>query len=60
MSYFGDLISTVFDRRYRRVRLDEVDERTTESLCNALLSSHGEVSGVTLARNLLDLSLIHI
>ncbi|MEN8684548.1 malonyl-CoA decarboxylase [Marivita sp.] len=54
MSYFGDLISTVFDRRYRRVRLDEVDERTTESLCNALLSSHGEVSGVTLARNLLD------
>lgn len=54
MSYFGDLISTVFDRRYRRVRLDEVDERTPESLCHALLSSHGEVSGVTLARNLLD------
>ncbi len=54
MSYFGDLISTVFDRRYRRARQDEVDERTTESLCSALLSSYGEVSGVTLARNLLD------
>lgn len=54
MSYFGDLISTVFDRRYRRARSDEVDERTTGDLCDALLSSHGEVSGVTLARNLLD------
>ncbi|SLN40275.1 malonyl-CoA decarboxylase [Ruegeria meonggei] len=54
MSYFGDLISTVFDRRYRKVRSDEVDKRTTSDLCEALLSSHGEVSGVTLARNLLD------
>lgn len=54
MSYFGDLISTVFDRRYRRARSDEVDERTTSDLCDALLSSHGEVSGVALARNLLD------
>lgn len=54
MSYFGDLISTVFERRYRRARSHEVDERTTSDLCNALLSSHGEVSGVTLARNLLD------
>lgn len=54
MSYFGDLISTVFDRRYRRARSDEVDERTTTDLCHALLSSHGEVSGVALARNLLD------
>ncbi len=54
MSYFGDLISTVFDRRYRRVRSYEIDERTASDLCDALLSSHGEVSGVALARNLLD------
>lgn len=54
MSFFSDLISTVFDRRYRRARFDEVDQRTTSDLCDALLSSHGEVSGVTLARNLLD------
>lgn len=53
MSYFGELISTVFDRRYRAVRTDEVDGRTTSDLCQALLSSQGEVSGVTLARNLL-------
>ncbi|MBC6443389.1 MAG: malonyl-CoA decarboxylase family protein [Rhodobacteraceae bacterium] len=54
MSYFGDLISTIFARRYRRAHSGEVDERTTAELCAALLSSHGEVSGVTLARNLLE------
>lgn len=54
MSYFGDLISTVFERRYRKALSDEVDGRTTSDLCEALLSSHGEVSGGTLARNLLD------
>lgn len=54
MSYFSVLVSTVFDRRYRKARSDEVDERTTSDLCRALLSSQGEVSGVTLARNILD------
>lgn len=54
MSYFSDLLSTVFERRYRKASSDEVDERTADELCTALLSSHGEVSGVTLARNLLD------
>ncbi|WP_227270385.1 malonyl-CoA decarboxylase [Roseobacter weihaiensis] len=54
MSYFGELISTVFERRYRKALSDEVDGRTTSDLCEALLSSHGEVSGGTLARNILD------
>ncbi|ABG31108.1 decarboxylase [Roseobacter denitrificans] len=54
MSYFGGLISTLFERRYQQALSDEVDSRTTCELCEALLSSHGEVSGVTLARNLLD------
>lgn len=54
MSYFGELISTVFERRYQKALSNEVDGRTTSDLCEALLSSHGEVSGVTLARNLLD------
>ena len=54
MSYFGDLLSTVFDRRYRAARHDEVDTRTTQELCTALLSSQGEVSGMAIARNLLD------
>lgn len=54
MSYFGELISTIFERRYQKALSNEVDGRTTSDLCDALLSSHGEVSGVTLARNLLD------
>ncbi len=54
MSFFGELISTVFERRYRKALSDEVDGRTTSDLSEALLGSHGDVSGVTLARNLLD------
>lgn len=54
MSYLSELISTVFERRYQKTLSNEVDGRTTSDLCEALLSSHGEVSGVTLARNLLD------
>ena len=54
MSYFGDLIATIFERRYRKTSSKEVDGRTASDLCESLLSSHGEVSGMTLARNLLD------
>ena len=54
MSFFGDLISTVFERRYRKALSAEVDERTTPALCEALLSGTGEVSGATLVRNILD------
>lgn len=54
MSYFGELISTIFERRYQKALSKEVDGRTTSDLCDALLSSHGEVSGVTLARTVLD------
>lgn len=54
MSYFGDLISTVFDRRYRRARIDEADKRTIAQLSHSLLGSIGEVSGMNLARNILD------
>lgn len=54
MSYFGELISTVFERRYQKALSDEVGGKTLTELSEALLSSHGEVSGVTLARALLD------
>ena len=54
MSYFGELISTVFERRYRRARSDEADERTIAQLVHSLLGSIGEVSGTALARNILD------
>ena len=55
MSYFSELVSTVFERRYQKALSNEVADRTASELCEDLLSSHGEVSGVTLARNLLDL-----
>jgi len=54
LSYFGGLISTVFERRYRSARKEEADGRTVTELATDLLGSHGEISGVTLARNILD------
>ena len=54
MSFFSDLVSTVFERRYRAVLPDEEDSRTIEELCTDLLGRHGEVSGAILARNILD------
>lgn len=54
MSFFADLISTVFERRYQQGLSNEADSRTVPELCEALLSSQGEVSGGALARNLLD------
>ena len=54
MSFFGDLVTTVFERRYRRGKSDPTDTRSVVELCDELLSSQGEVSGVTLARTILD------
>lgn len=54
MSFFSELISTVFERRYQKALSKEADGRETSELCIALLGSYGEVSGVTLARNILD------
>ena len=54
MSFFGGLISTVFERRYRGAQSDDTSGRTPVQLANDLLSSHGEVSGGTLACMILD------
>lgn len=54
MSFFGGLISTVFERRYQAQTTSDIDNRTTSELCSALLGSHGEVSGISLARVILD------
>ena len=54
MSFLGELISNVFDRRYQKRLSDEVDGRATIELCDDLLSSFGEVSGVTLAWKILE------
>jgi malonyl-CoA decarboxylase len=54
LSFFSELVSTIFERRYQKVLLKETEGKTTVELADALLGSIGEVSGVTLARSILD------
>lgn len=54
MSFFSDLISTVFERQYWVAASGDNDKRSTTELCGALLGSHGEVSGSTIAHTILD------
>lgn len=54
MSYFADLISTVFERRYARALSSDAQGRAITELAQDLLSARGEVSGSTLARLMLD------
>jgi malonyl-CoA decarboxylase len=54
MSLVGDLISSVFERRFRAALSDEASGRTVMELVRDLLSSSGEVSGETLARLIFD------
>ncbi|MEP2030107.1 MAG: malonyl-CoA decarboxylase [Paracoccaceae bacterium] len=55
MSYFSDLFSTVFERRFARAVSSEAEGRGIAELALDLLGAQGEVSGVTLARLILDL-----
>ncbi|WP_054785273.1 hypothetical protein [Pseudovibrio denitrificans] len=52
MSLLADLLSTLFDRRY--VFMGKRDERPLTELCNALMSSQGDVSGAAIAHEILD------
>ena len=54
MSFFSELVSTIFERRYQKVLLKETNGKTTVELAKALLGSIGEVSGVTLASSILE------
>lgn len=54
MSFFSDLMSTVFERRYRRASEPDHSGRSIEELSQALLGNSGEVSGMTLAHHILD------
>ena len=54
MSFFSELVSTIFERRYQKILFKETEGKTTVELADALLGSIGEVSGVTLARSILD------
>lgn len=54
MSFFGGIISSVFERRYRNDLSNKSAGRTVVDLAQDLLGDHGEVSGSTLARLILD------
>ena len=54
MSILADLLSTVFERRYKNTANGKLDKRPINTLCDDLLGRHGEVSGVALACQILD------
>lgn len=54
VSFFGGLISTVFEKRHRGALSEDAAGRDTPALARDLLGSRGEVSGGTLARLILD------
>ncbi len=54
MSFFADILSSLFERKLVLTRRVEDDNKPIEELCQALLSSRGDVSGMTLAQLILD------
>ncbi|KMK66180.1 malonyl-CoA decarboxylase [Puniceibacterium sp. IMCC21224] len=54
MSLLADLMNSVFDLRYRGAGAPDRKGRTLEELCTDLLGNVGEVSGMALARLILD------
>lgn len=53
MTLLADLLSTVFERRFRNAPAGD-DERSIEEMSAALVGATGEISGLTLARNILE------
>ncbi|WP_299917535.1 malonyl-CoA decarboxylase [uncultured Roseobacter sp.] len=54
MSWFADILSTVFERRYRSALEPDLTGRSIQELCNDLLGSSGEISGAVTASHILD------
>lgn len=54
LSFFADLLSTVFERRYRSALEPDLEGRSLPELCDDLLGSSGEISGAVTARHILD------
>lgn len=54
MTLLADLLSTVFERRYRQPAQRVRDDRPAEDLAEALVGSAGETSGLALAGDLLS------
>lgn len=52
MSLLADLLSPLFERRY--VFSGKQDDRSLAELCQALMTSQGEVSGTSIAHDILD------
>lgn len=53
MTLLADLLSTVFERRFRNAPAGD-DKRSIEEMSEALVGATGEISGLTLARNILE------
>lgn len=51
-SFLGDMLTTLFERR--RAQTPITDARSLMQMCEALLASEGEVSGMSLATAILD------
>ena len=54
VSFFADILSSLFDRKLTLAGRIKDDNKPIEELCYALLSSRGDVSGMTLAQLILD------
>ena len=54
MSFFADIMSSLFDRKLGLAKRVQDDNKPIEALCQALLSSRGDVSGMSLAQLILD------
>jgi len=54
MSIFGDLISTLFEKRYRNLFLTNSEDKNIIELAKELLGSYGEVSGGALVHMVFD------
>lgn len=52
--FLSDLLTTVFERRYRSRGADKPDGRRIEALVADLIGATGEVSGVSMARQILN------
>ena len=54
MNFFADILSSLFDRKLGLTNRVEDDNKPIDDLCQALLSSRGDVSGMSLAQLILD------
>jgi len=54
VSFFADILSSLFDRKLGLASRAKDDNQPIDVLCQALLSSRGDVSGMSLAQLILD------